>query len=151
MKGGRERSLGRHRQRGFSIVTAIFLLVVLGGLAAYMVTIGGVQYTTVAYGVQGARAYQAAQSGVEWGVHQARNNTVPTCGAAPSSPTTNTFALTGGGLNGFNVAVTCEYTVHQERSDFYNIYVLTVTASQGSFGARDFFSRTIRASVTDAP
>jgi len=55
------------RQRGFSVIAAIFLLVVLAALGAFMLTFSTVQQTTGTQDLQGARGYQAARSGVEWG------------------------------------------------------------------------------------
>ena len=57
-------NIGRHalglRQSGFALVTAIFILVVLAGLGAAMVSISTTQHTTVAMDIQSARAQQAA-------------------------------------------------------------------------------------------
>lgn len=141
------------RQRGFSLVAAIFLIVVLAALGAYLVTIGSVQHTTVAFGIQGARAYQAAQTGIEWGTYRALDAgaSAATCGAAPSTPITSAFTLTNGALNQFRLTVTCQYTAHQERSTTYNVFVITSLAEFGAFGGLDYVSRTIRATVTGAP
>ena len=57
-------------QKGFTLIAAIFLLVVVAALVGYMTNIRVVQQTTLLYGVQGARAMQAARSGVEWGIHE---------------------------------------------------------------------------------
>ncbi len=85
-----------------------------------------------------------------WRVTVSLNNTAPTCGAVPSTPTTNTFNLAVTGLNGFTVFVVCSYTTHRERSDTYNVYVITSTATSGSFGDADYMSRTLQVSVTNA-
>ena len=140
-----------NQQRGFALVAAIFIVVVLAMLGIMMVTIGGMERATASAAVQGARAFYAARSGVEWGTFGALNNTAPTCGAAPSTPTTNTFNLAVTGLNGFTVSVVCSYTTHRERSDTYNVYVITATATSGGFGDADHVSRTLHATVTDAP
>ena len=103
---------------------------------------------TASAAAQGTRAFYAARSGVEWGTFGALNNTVPTCGATPSTPTTNTFNLAVTGLDGFTVSVVCSYTTHKERSDTYNVYVITATATSGSFGDADYVSRTLQVSVT---
>ena len=58
------------RMRGFSLVTAIFLLVVLAGLGAAMVNIFTLQQVESALDVQGVRAEQAARAGIEWGVYR---------------------------------------------------------------------------------
>lgn len=140
-----------NRQRGFSLVIALFLLVVMATLGVFLYRVSSYQQATVIFSMLGARAYQAAQTGIEWGGYQAINNTAATCGAAPSTPTTNTFSLTGGALAGFSVSVTCEYTSHQEGAATYNVYVLTSRATSGTFGTAEYVTRTVRASVTDAP
>ena len=53
-------------QKGFSLVTAIFLLVVLATLGTLMVTFFSAQQQSSALDVMGTRAYQAARVGVEW-------------------------------------------------------------------------------------
>ena len=58
------------RMQGFAIVTAIFILVVLAALGAFIVSISTNQQTSAALDIQGVRAYQAARAGVEWGVYQ---------------------------------------------------------------------------------
>jgi MSHA biogenesis protein MshP len=55
--------------RGFSLISAIFLLVVLAGLGVAMVSISTVQNTSSALDIQGVRAYQAAKAGIEWGLY----------------------------------------------------------------------------------
>jgi len=57
-------------QSGFLLVTAIFLLVVLAALGAFILTISGTQQTSSALDVQGARAYQAARAGIDWASYQ---------------------------------------------------------------------------------
>ncbi len=138
------------RQHGFALVAAIFIVVILAMLGIMMVTIGGMQRATATTAVRGTQAYYAARSGVEWGIYGALNNTVATCGNAASSPTTNTFNLSVSGLNGFSVSVLCSYTTHRERSNTYNVYVITATATSGMFGDVDYVSRTLKTTVTDA-
>ena len=55
---------------GFSLITAIFILVILASLGAAIVTITGVEQTSSALDVQGSRAYQAAHAGIEWASYQ---------------------------------------------------------------------------------
>ncbi len=141
---------GKH-ERGFALVAAIFIVVVLAMLGIMMVTIGGMERATASAAVQGARAFYAARSGIEWGTFGALNNTAATCGAAPSTPTTNTFNLAATGLAGFTVSVVCSYTTHKERSNTYNVYVINSTATSGNFGDTDYVSRTLQVTVTNAP
>ena len=56
--------------RGFSIVTAVFLVVVLALLGAFIVNVVGLQESSTQLDVRGARAYQAARAGVEWAAWQ---------------------------------------------------------------------------------
>lgn len=132
----------RERQRGFSLVAAIFVLVVLGALGAFIVTIGLQQRTTVSYAVQGSRAYYAALSGIEWGVHRAVRD-----GACPPAAT---FSPAAAGLGGFTVNVTCTSTPHNERGVTYNVYEIAALAQSGPYGDPYHFSRSVRVSVTDA-
>ncbi|HZX31575.1 MAG TPA: hypothetical protein VFF03_09505 [Rhodocyclaceae bacterium] len=62
------------RQRGVSVITAVFLLLLLAGLAALMANVISTAHTTSAEDVQGERAYQAARAGVEWGLYRVLEN-----------------------------------------------------------------------------
>jgi MSHA biogenesis protein MshP len=53
-------------QRGFGIITAVFLLVVLSALGAALLTVFNTSQASSALDVQGERAYQAARAGLEW-------------------------------------------------------------------------------------
>lgn len=131
------------RCRGFSLVAAIFVLVVLSMIGAFMVTIGQIAQTTATVALQGARALQAAQAGIEWGAAQAAPPVGPSSCAALTS-----FSLTAAGLNGFNVDVTCGATTYREGSQSYQVFALASTATAGTFGDPAYVSRTITASVT---
>jgi MSHA biogenesis protein MshP len=90
----------RRRSAGVGLVTAIFLLVVLAGLGVAMVSIFNSQQQGAALDLQGARAYQAARAGVEWGLFQQTRN--DSCAASTS------FALPASStLAGFTVTVSC--------------------------------------------
>ncbi len=56
-----------NNQKGFTLVQAVFILVVLSLIGVAMVRLSGVQSSTSVLALQGARAYQAARSGLEWG------------------------------------------------------------------------------------
>lgn len=125
--------------RGFSLVAAIFLLVVLAALGAFMITIAAVERWTTASAVQSARAYQAAEAGIEWGVAQA----VPLVGAS------NCAASPPFALGGFTVTVACVATAHTEGGVNFNVYAITSTAvSTGvALGTPNYFSRTLQITV----
>jgi len=130
------------RQQGFALVAAIFLIVVLSSLGLYMVRISGMEHQTVNVALLGARAMQAAQTGVEWAAFQALDS---------AACTTTTLNLTEGGLNGFDVEVTCASSSHTETSNTYNVFVIDVEARAGVYGNPDYVSRRMQASLTDAP
>jgi MSHA biogenesis protein MshP len=144
-------SARRQNEHGFALVAAIFIVVVLALLGIMMVTIGGMQRATATTAVRGTQAYYAARSGVEWAIFGTINNTAATCGAAPSTLTTNTFTLAVNGLNGFTVSVACSYTEHRERSNTNKVFLITSTATSGNFGDVDYVSRVLQSTVTDAP
>jgi len=127
----------RARQRGVSIVTAIFLLVVLAMLGAFMLSVTGLQQASSQLDVQGSRAYHAARAGIEWGAWQVLdpNNAIgtsalPTC---PASPTQLTLA---GSLSPFTVTVTCSATSTTEGNRNVATYLIVATAcNQPSAGS----------------
>lgn len=92
------------RQRGLSLMAAIFLIVVLAALGAFLVTVSGLQHASSALDVQGARAYQTARAGIEWGAYRALRDGA--CAAGAFSP--------GGTLADFTVSVTCVATPYSE-------------------------------------
>lgn len=99
------------RQRGVSLVAAIFLVVVLAFLAVAIVTVTTTQQAAFGLDVQGTRAYQAARSGVEWGLHrQLRSGAL--CPAASGASSTSSFAMPANTtLSPYTVTVTCTTTL----------------------------------------
>jgi MSHA biogenesis protein MshP len=133
-------------QTGFSIVSAIFLLVVLAFLGAAMVTFSTNQQQSAAMDVMGARAYQAARAGVEWGAYQVLIIGPAACVADTPLPV-GTFA---GTLGGFAVDVTCVPAVTGEVSTAtgtVTVYNLISTATLGAPGSPDFVERVIQVSI----
>jgi Tfp pilus assembly protein PilX len=61
-------------QHGFSLISAIFLLVVIAALGTFAVTLSTTQQQSAAMDVLGARAYQASKAGIEWGAYQVLKN-----------------------------------------------------------------------------
>lgn len=136
-------SHGTGKQSGFSLVSALFLLVVLGALGAYMVSISGTQHFTTLHALQGAKAYHAARSGMEWGIANAVLN-----GNCVASTTLN-----GGDLNGFRVVVSCTATNHQEAGSLYDVYEISAFAETVSpdFGQPGYAARFVNVTATNAP
>ncbi|KQZ26933.1 hypothetical protein [Duganella sp. Root1480D1] len=99
------------RQRGVSLVAAIFLVVVLAFLAVAIVTVTSTQQAAFGLDVQGTRAYQAARSGVEWGLHR-QLRSAALCPAASGASSTSSFAMPAGTtLSPYTVTVSCTTTV----------------------------------------
>lgn len=70
-------------QRGVSVITAIFLLLLMAVLAAAIANMVSTSHVNLAADIGGARAYQAARAGVEWGIFQldpnAQGAALPAC------------------------------------------------------------------------
>jgi MSHA biogenesis protein MshP len=134
----------RKKQRGFSAIIAVILVILLALIGAYMSTLTSVGSinTTVSAGTM--QAWYAARSGIEWAVRDLIVGS-GTC----SSPTIN---LTGGNTNGFTVRLTCSSGAYTEAGvGTYNVYALTSRATRGDPGDLAYVSRQINLSVTDAP
>jgi len=95
---------GRTAQRGFSLVSAIFLLVVLAGLGAAMVSFSTTQNQGLAMDVMGSRAYQAASAGIEWAAYRIETTTGISAPAAVVFTPGSGTALAGN-LSDFAVTV----------------------------------------------
>lgn len=89
-----------HRRHcGFAIITALFILVVLAMLGAFVVNITGAQHRGMALDVLSVQAQQAARAGVEWGLYKQQRD--HSC-IASSSP-----SLAGTSLADYVVTVRC--------------------------------------------
>jgi MSHA biogenesis protein MshP len=95
------------RQRGFGVIAAIVVLVVLAVLAAAVVRFGSVAQATNAQYVLSARAIQAARAGTDWGLWQAFKGSWTSCSGA--SQTLDLSASTG-----FHVTVSCDSRTFNE-------------------------------------
>ena len=98
------------KQRGLSLITAIFLVVLLAGLSAAIVTVSVNSQSQSSLDVMGARAYQAARSGVEWGLYQAIINPPPCVASANITFPATATTLGPNAPSPFTVTVTCATT-----------------------------------------
>jgi MSHA biogenesis protein MshP len=124
------------------MVSAIFLLVVLASLGAFMVQFSTVQSTTSAQDVMGVHAYQAARAGIERAVAETAGG-VCTSDDLPTLP---------GELAAFTVTVTCTLTVTTEGETNIRIWDITSTASTTGVlaGSLGYAERMIQVSVARA-
>ena len=111
-------------QRGIAIVSAIFILLVLAVLGAFVINITTTQHMSSAQDLLSARAYQAARAGIEWGEYQVTIN-----GSCVAS-TTLTMPATATTLTAFKVTVLCPTPITVGSQTVYRI---TATAcNQGA-------------------
>lgn len=142
-------------QRGFSIVSAIFIIVVLAVLAVALVTVASMQHASSGLDVQGARAYQAARAGAEWGMYRIINpdavadppvalpaNDVPSCWSPAQ-----TVPLTGA-LAQFTLSVSCARTRTTELDRIIGVYNIVSTATFGAPQQTNRVSREVQVTVS---
>ena len=126
-------------QRGIGVIAAIAILVVLAGLAAFIVSVVGLRSQSTALDILGSRAYQAARTGIEWGMYQIQSpeDAGPPPGAAFACPvgalgaigTLNSGNGLGGTLADFTVTVQCAMTnTYSEAGNSVRIYKIVAVA-----------------------
>ncbi len=122
-----QRALSHARARGVSLLTAVFLLVVLATLSAAIVGVFGTQQSASALDVLGARAEQAARSGLEWGLHRQLRPATPSVDCFTAAPVT--FALPAGtSLSGFSVTVSCQAVAGNAAANTTNRWTISAVA-----------------------
>lgn len=109
----------RRPRGGFALPSAIFLLVVLAALSAFLLRISTSQQIGAALDVQGARAFQAARAGIEWGLFQSLRN--DSCGGG-------TLGFGGTGMAGFSTTVACARATANELGTTVIVDQITATA-----------------------
>lgn len=125
-------------QRGFAAIAAIFLVVVLAALGAFMVTFSNTQQLTAAQDVQGSRAYWAARAGLEWAVV-----------AIPATPAlcANPVAAPPPPIEGFTIRILCSPNAYDEGGVTRTIYQIESQAYVGTVGSVGFIERSLSASL----
>jgi len=134
--------------RGFAVASAIFILVVLAALSAFMVSLSTTQHATSAMDVQGSRAYWAARSMAEyWALqvlvpeNEAGALAFANCPAVPLPPLA--------GLSEFTFSMTCERTplatdvppYFTDRGRNFVVYRIGATARRGAIGSQAYVER----------
>lgn len=121
------------RQRGFLIIAAIFLLVVLASFAVYLGLVSSTSQAASASDLNSARAYQAARAGAEWATYlildpeNAGSNATSLELQCQGGSATRTLAL-GAALSGFSVSVSCSSTPFTEGAASLRTYAIEATA-----------------------
>lgn len=128
-------------QSGFALPTAIFLVVILAALGAYMVTLSRTSHFSSALDVHSTRAYQAARAGIEWAAWQVIVPPGPAT-PCPASPSTVTLAAV---LAAFTVTVECRRSDITDGAATVSVYQIRSTATAGAVGEPDYVERRIEA------
>ena len=116
--------------RGFLIIAAVFLLVVLAGLVAYLTTVSSTSQAASAADFNSARAYQAARAGAEWGAYRilegpsGAGTFEAQCAAGAATPRNLTFGAT---LADYVATVTCTSVVLSEGGSPVTAYSVVST------------------------
>jgi MSHA biogenesis protein MshP len=134
-----EKKLDKDRQHGFSLISAIFLLIVIAALGTFAVTLSTTQQQSAALDVLGSRAYQAARAGIEWGAYQVLQNN----SCAPTTP----LAALPNTLATINVTVKCTSAPTTEGGAAITVYQLTSTATQGAAGTPNYVERQMSVTI----
>ena len=125
----------RRPQTGFSLIAAIFLLVVLALMGTLIVSITGMQSASGQLDLSGVRAYQAARAGTEWAAYKVLDPdnalnpascspvVMPSCPSSPSN-----LPTLGGTLSSFTVTVTCTQAADTTESN-RNVRVFQIVAT----------------------
>ncbi|TFW22390.1 agglutinin biogenesis protein MshP [Duganella callida] len=105
----------RRKSVGVAIITAIFLLVALAGLAVAVVTLTTAQQDGAARDLQGERTYQAAKAGIEWALYRSlrgadTNSSLDHANNLGCPGTLNVTLPKGATFSGLTVTVTCTVT-----------------------------------------
>jgi len=115
-----------HRaRRGFTLISAIFIVVVLAALGTAIAAISQRQHLGTATELQHARALQAARAGLEWAALEVLRNPAPPA-AAPACPALVSFVPPD--LGGFTVTVSCASSTGTDSPDTLTFYQLVANA-----------------------
>ncbi|QTN26492.1 hypothetical protein HZ993_14265 [Rhodoferax sp. AJA081-3] len=131
-----------HDQRGFAAVAAIFLVLMLAALGAFMISFSNTQQLTSAQDVQGSRAYWAARAGLEWAV----TTHIPVTTVDCSSASTDLA------IEGFTVTVACTRATYTDTGlrpgEQPRVFQFTATArSAGTVGSISYIERSVSTSL----
>lgn len=125
------------RDKGFTLVSAIFILVILSLVGSFIVKVSTLTQRSQNLAILGTRAFFAAKSGIQWGIFKVTDGSGPyNC---PASPTI--MNLTQGTAAGFTVEVSCAQNSFTERGKNYNVFIITALGRFGASTDLDYVSR----------
>jgi MSHA biogenesis protein MshP len=127
-------------QQGFSLISAIFLLVVLAALGAFMLTFSNTQQLTSVQDVLGSRAYWAARAGLELAI----------ASAPATCPAANTISNASTNIDNFSIQISTSCNPYTEAAATANVHIFqfTSTASNAAtVGSLGFIERSLSAAI----
>lgn len=121
-------------QSGVSIVTAIFLVVILALMGAGMVNLLTTSQQSISQEISSAKAYMSGRSCLQWGMYQAIYDADPWL----SNPIIITFA------NGNLENTQCSSNINVINSDGLTFFDIDANASFGAITEPEYSERTMR-------
>jgi MSHA biogenesis protein MshP len=137
-------------QKGFSLITAVFLLVVLASLGALMVPFVTTQQQSSAVDVIGAQMNQAARAGIEWGAYQVLQKGSSGCFSSPATPSLYGTILSSVSNTVTPVTVTVSCTATSAIPDNETIYAIAASAvlnNAATVGSTNYIERDMLATI----
>jgi MSHA biogenesis protein MshP len=142
------------QNRGFALIAALFMIVVLAALATFAIRLSSSQQQSMNLTVLSAQAAAMANTGIEYGANQALLHAG--CNAPTTWPPLNQPQL-----NGFTIVVSCSPSHNAILptspppaacpGNLCRVYELTSTATYSAFGQPNFVSRTVTRTVSNVP
>lgn len=134
-----------HRQKGFGLLSSLFVIVAIGGLIVSINQVLTSQSKNVEQAVLLSQAQYAAESGMEWAIYSATSS--------DSCTGVNGASFNVSAWPEFDIGVTCTQSTYSELGASVSMYELTTTittrSSYGSFGDANYIFKRISAVVED--
>ncbi len=127
-------------QQGFTLVMAIFILVVLSLISAYMVRLAAIQQIGSSYVIQNARAYLSAKSGIEWAIARIS-------GGGGCADLIAASPMSFSDINGFTVSISCSNQNFSEGTDSLDFFRISVLSEFGNYASADYVSRKLEVTI----
>ena len=122
------------QQSGVSVVTAIFLIVILALMGIGMVSILTTSQQSISQEITSAKAYMAGRSCLQWGMYQAIYDADPWL----NNPQVTTFNNAG------LINTKCSSTFNTITADSLTFFNIETTASYGASSDPEYSQRKIR-------
>lgn len=133
------------KQKGFGLLSSLFVIVAIGGLMVSINQVITSQGKTVEQSILISQAQYAAESGMEWAIYSATSS--------DSCTGVNGASFNVSDWPEFDIGVSCTRTPYSELGADVYMYEITTTittrSSYGSFGDGNYVFKRISAVVED--